>query len=280
MSQEACTSASPIRCLIFDVDDTLYDVGTGFTAHRNGDGAELFMVEKLGFPDRASAKTVRDFYFEKYHSTAKALTVAQKEGKLPEGAPTFQAKDLAEYWATNLNFDLLGDPKTQFLKDLQDSPLKLVAFSNGPRKYVTRVLKQLGLWQVFGEEALFAVDDVLPFCKPEKEAFEIVCNKINVKPHECVIVEDSMKNIRKAKLLGLKTILVAGKGRKQSSRSDTATSTATSNGAGAGADASELTKPGDAPIEDDPAVDLCVEVVEEMRTALPGLWQTPATLTG
>ena len=43
------SSPSSITTLIFDVDDTLYDVGTSFTAHRNGFGAQSFMVKKLGF---------------------------------------------------------------------------------------------------------------------------------------------------------------------------------------------------------------------------------------
>jgi len=39
------TNAAPIdyekiTTLIFDVDDTLYDVGNGFTAHRNSDVSE------------------------------------------------------------------------------------------------------------------------------------------------------------------------------------------------------------------------------------------------
>jgi len=265
-----------ITTLIFDVDDTLYDVGTGFTAHRNGDGAENFMVEKLGFPDRASAKKLRDVYFEKYHSTAKALSVAESEGKLPlapDGkSPRFKAQDLAEYWATNLNFALLGGAKIGLLEDLQACPLQMVAFSNGPRKYVKRVLVELGLWEVFGEERLFAVDDVLPHCKPEKEAFDKIFQKVGVKADECVMVEDSMKNVRQAKELGLKTILIVGKGRKRSSR----LAAAAEGKEDCGADASELTKPGDAPIEDDPAVDVCLEVVEEMRAALPGLWESQA----
>jgi len=71
---------SKISTLIFDVDDTLYDVGTGFTAHRNSDGVTSFMVEKLNFPDKAAAKVVRDEYFSRYHSTAKGLAIAEKEG--------------------------------------------------------------------------------------------------------------------------------------------------------------------------------------------------------
>lgn len=257
-----------ISTLIFDVDDTLYDVGTGFTAHRNGGAVAQFMVEKLGFSDIKAAQALRDEYFELYHSTAKALTVAEEEGKFPpmERSPTprFRAQDLAEYWANNLDYSLLGGEKKELLNDLIEckKKLNLVAFSNGPRKYVKRVLIELGLFQpLFGEERLFAVDDVLPSCKPEKEAFEKVFSKVGVTdPTQCIMIEDSMKNIRRAKELGMKTVLVMGtrRGDKDSSS--------------AAADAAEATKPGDTPDENDPAVDVAVERAEEIRKALPGLW--------
>jgi len=267
----ASSSASKVTTLIFDVDDTLYDVGTGFTHNRLVDGAQLYMVEKLGFPDRESAQAVWTEYFAKYHSTAKALAVAEQEGKFPpapagdSGEPRFKAQDLSEYWATNLDFGLLGGPKKQFLEDLKASPLKQVAFSNGPRLYVKRVLVELGLWEMFGEDRLYAVDDVLPHCKPEKEAFDLVFKRLGVKAEECIMVEDSMKNIRAAKELGLKTILVAGKGKLQSGRQAAGKSKE-------GAMESEMVQFGDAPLESDPAVDVSLEVVEEMRSALPGLW--------
>jgi putative hydrolase of the HAD superfamily len=258
------TDAPRITTLIFDVDDTLYDVGTGFTTHRNGDAAEQFMVDYLNFPDGESAKKLRDEYFQKYHATAKALMVAEQDGRFPppkEGepvkSPRFDTKDLAEYWANHLNFDLLGGPKEQLRQDLEACPLVLVAFSNGPRKYVKRVLQQLGLWELFGEERLYAVDDVLPYCKPEKEAFELIFERVGCKAEECILFEDSMKNIRGAKELGVKTVLITG------TRSDHSA-------------AAEATKHGDAPEVTDPAVDCSMEVVEEFRTVLPGLWQTPA----
>lgn len=244
----------PITTVIFDVDDTLYDVGTGFTAHRNGYGAQSFMVEKLKFASLEDAKEVRDFYFERYHSTAKALAVAQTEGKLPKGGPHFEAKLLSEWWAEKLDFSLLGGVNAKLHQDLTDlQPLKIVAFSNGPRKYVKRVLTEMGVWELFGEDRLFAVDDVLPHCKPEKEAFDLIFERIGVTAEECVMVEDSMKNIRKAKELGMKTVLVKGRPSENTS-------------------ASNLTKPGDAPEESDPAVDVAIEDISQMRDALPGLW--------
>lgn len=254
-----------ITTLIFDVDDTLYDVGTGFTAHRNTYGAQSFMLKYLNFPDMESAKIIRDEYFTKYHSTAKALQVAEQEGKLPSGAPKFDPQDLAEHWASSLNFALLGAKDEALIQMLKECPLKLVAFSNGPRKYVKRVLMEMGLAEIFPDDMLFAVDDVLPYCKPEKEAFDLIFERIQSKPNECIMVEDSMKNIRMAKSLGMKTILVAGKGRYSNS-----TNNATMNG---GMKAAEATKTGDAPEKDDPAVNVCVEVCSQIRDAIPELWQ-------
>ena len=224
------------------------------------------MVKHLNFPDLESAKKVRDEYFTKYHSTAKALTVAEEEGKFPtpsspQEGPLFDPKDLATFWASQLNFELLGKPDQKLIDMLKDCPLQLVAFSNGPRKYVQRVLVELGLNEIFTDDKLFAVDDVLPHCKPEKAAFDIVLEKVNAKADECIMVEDSMKNIRAAKALGMKTILVAGKGRQSNNNLDSATK------------AAEATKIGDAPDTSDIAVDVCVEVCSQIRDALPHLWE-------
>ena len=275
---------APITTLIFDVDDTLYDVGTGFTAHRNTEGAQSFMVQCLNFPTMEMAKTIRDEYFVQYHSTAKALQEAEKDGRFPECAKRispllssssssssskekenenengalFQAQDLAEWWASRLNFDLLGGKDEALIEMFQNCPLTLVAFSNGPRKYVKRVLVELGVAEFFPEERLFAVDDVLPYCKPEKEAFDKILTILKVRPEECVMVEDSMKNIRAAKALGMKTILVAGR-------------TPTDNSMEA-MKQSEATKAGDAPERNDPAVDVSVEICSDIPTQWPDLW--------
>jgi putative hydrolase of the HAD superfamily len=286
------------------VDDTLYDVGTGFTAHRNGEGAQRFMVEELNFPSLEAAKLVRDEYFERYHSTSKALAVAEDEGRFPEPKTPllpeqgrerrFYASDLSNYWAAHLDFTILGKPDPdliQMFESLQnDCGLQLVAFSNGPRTYVKRALKEMALDNFFAEDRLFAVDDVLPHCKPEPEAFELILKSLNgVKPEECIMVEDSMKNTRAAKALGLKTVLIAGRGRLR----PTSGGGGDGGGGGGGGDGdgggggggdgaentkaleAEATKPGDAPMKDDPAVDVCVEVCSEMRQALPGLWHDP-----
>jgi len=244
-----------VTTLIFDVDDTLYDVGCGFSDHRNFEGAPNFMVECLGLKDFETALKVRNEYFARYHSTAKALSIAQQDGVF---TAKYSPDDFDEYITTKLNFDMLGGKKVRLLKDLQACELKMVAFSNGPRKYVKRILEELGLWELFGEDRLFAVNDLLPACKPEREAFDKLFEAVGVAAGECVMVEDSMKNVRRAKELGLKTVMVVGAGRMAA---------ADRNGAG---------DRYDAPILDDPTVDVAIETIEELRDVLPGLWESPA----
>ena len=188
--------------------------------------------------------------------------VAEQEGKFPPPrpnepvrSPRFQTPRLAQYWADNLDYSRLGGPKLQLAKDLAECPLKLVAFSNGPRIYVRQALIALGLWDLFGEERLFAVDDVLPYCKPEKEAFEKIFEKVGCNAEECIMVEDSMKNIRRAKELGMKTVLITG---DNSSKSESLRDLS-----------------GDKPSMEDPAVDVHMQVIEEFREKLPCLWEDP-----
>ncbi|CAJ1894854.1 unnamed protein product [Cylindrotheca closterium] len=243
-------AASPITTLIFDVDDTLYDVGNGFTVHRNN-SAPRMMVEKYKFPSEEAAQKVKAEYFSKYHSTAKALKVAQDEGKFPEDAPEVKTEDIATFWAEKLDYTMLGPPKTALHDELSKCNCTLVAFSNGPRKYVKRALETMGLFDLFGEERLYAVDDVMPHCKPEKEAFEKILKNIgNPKPETCVMVEDSMKNIRGAKALGMKTVLIRGSSENGRILKD------------------------DKPNSEDPAVDCSMASIEEFFTMLPGLLDT------
>ena len=146
--------------------------------------------------------------------------------------------------------------------------LNIVAFSNGPRKYVSRALKEIGLDSYFSPENLFAVTNVLPHCKPDEGSFNMVLKSIGAKAEECIMVEDSMKNTRAAKALGMKTILVVGKGRRKGTADSDNKSGELLNKK---ANDAEATKAGDSPDENDPAVDAVVEVASEIGDVL-NMW--------
>ena len=47
-------------------------------------------------------------------------------------------------------------------------------------------------------------------CKPEAAAFDAALKCTSTPPHQTAMVEDSVKNLRTAKSLGMTTVLVAG----------------------------------------------------------------------
>ena len=148
-------SSSSITHLVFDIDDTLYSVTNGFTIHRNYEVACQYMVEKCGFKNIDDARVFRNKYFEKYHSTIKALSVASEEGTLPpneDGSPrTFDAADLANYWVTGCKFEEILEVNEDLIEALRSlkasSPAKLCIFTNGPRAYGCKVSFGEGTWE-------------------------------------------------------------------------------------------------------------------------------------
>jgi len=201
-------SMSGVTTLIFDIDDTLYDSQNGFTAHRDNEVVTSFMTSRLGFRSSEEAQHLRDEYFARYHSSIKGLTVAEEEGRLPAGV-TFDRAAIGAWYAETARFDQFLKPLPfQFIQALRHTPLKLVAFTNAPRAYAIRVLETLGLREIFPDHMLFAVDDVMPYCKPDPEAFAEVLRRIGSVPGESLMIEDSVRNIRAARELGMGTVLI------------------------------------------------------------------------
>merc|ERR1712232_246565 len=129
----------------------------------------------------------------------------------------------------------------------------IVVFSNAPRKYVLRCLEVLGVRDCFHDDLVFGVEDVLPACKPEPATFERVLNAVGTTASRTVMFEDSMKNIRACHALGLHTVLIDE-----------------TSGKAVDGEAGLL---GDIPVADDPAVDVALENIDQIREQLPFLWE-------
>ena len=93
---------------------------------------------------------------------------------------------------------------------LDSIPQPKVVFTNASREHACRVLKILGIQDRF--ERIIDVRDVQYVSKPQPEAYRRICDLLEVRPVECVFVEDNVRNLRPAKELGMTTVLVSGDG--------------------------------------------------------------------
>ena len=75
-------------------------------------------------------------------------------------------------------------------------------------------LDALGLASLFpegprgGGGAVWAAEDIMPHAKPSRLAFELLLSRGGINPFAAVLVDSSVENLRTAKALGMRTVLV------------------------------------------------------------------------
>jgi beta-phosphoglucomutase family hydrolase len=82
------------------------------------------------------------------------------------------------------------------LKLMKDNNYKLAVASSGAKKYIELVLEKFDIKHYF--DVIITGDDVIKG-KPNPETYLIACKKLNLKPSECLVLEDATKGIRSAK---------------------------------------------------------------------------------
>lgn len=83
--------------------------------------------------------------------------------------------------------------------------INLVLASASYKKSIEIIINKFDLEKYF--EAILSVDDVTK-AKPDPEIFLEAAKRMNIKPSECVVIEDAEKGLKAAKAAGMKCIIV------------------------------------------------------------------------
>lgn len=95
---------------------------------------------------------------------------------------------------------------------LRRLPGRKIVFSNGPHAYANAVVRALGIEREI--DNVFAIEHMRYQPKPSIVGFRELLRRHRLQPQRCILVEDSTANLRTAKRLGMKTVLVGrGPGR-------------------------------------------------------------------
>jgi putative hydrolase of the HAD superfamily len=183
--------------LLFDLDETLYPREVGIMDQFRARVLRYICTE-LRLP-RAEAEALRRTYLQEYGTTLRGLQLnhyvdAESYLSYVHDIP------LERYLGANPELDTA----------LAGIPLPKVVFTNASREHAERVLGLLGIRRHFGR--VVDIRDLQYESKPLPAAYRRVCGILGVIPQECVIVEDSIRNIGPAKALGMATILVGSVG--------------------------------------------------------------------
>jgi putative hydrolase of the HAD superfamily len=90
---------------------------------------------------------------------------------------------------------------------LRRLPGRKFVFSNAPVHYARAVLKALSITDLF--EGVFSIERTRFRPKPDVHGFLRLTRANHLRARRCIMVEDTLANLRTAKKLGMKTVWVA-----------------------------------------------------------------------
>lgn len=180
---------------LFDLDNTLHDCSRAIFRAIDGNMTQAVM-ETLGV-DEDMANTLRRRYWERYGATV--IGLVRHHG--------IKASDfLAKAHAFDPAPLVYSEPG--LARKFKHLPGRKVLLTNAPRHYAHDVLKVLGISRHF--DLVWAIDQMdlqgrmRP--KPSMALMKQVLAHLKVPAHRVVLVEDTLRNLRSARQLGMRTV--------------------------------------------------------------------------
>jgi putative hydrolase of the HAD superfamily len=179
---------------IFDLDNTLHDASPHIFPHINR-SMTAYLREHLA-RDEAQASALRVHYWKTYGATL--LGLMRHHGTDPQHflQETHRFPDLGRMVVA----------ETGLRHALRRLPGRKVLFSNAPQHYAEAVLELLRISDLF--DAFYSVEHTRYQPKPSIGGFRLLLSREKLIAGRTVLVEDSLMNLRTARLLGMKTVWV------------------------------------------------------------------------
>lgn len=180
-----------IKYILFDLDDTLYPTSAGLMNEISRRMSE-FMVAHVGISP-VEVDDVRRDYWARYGTTLRGLYV---ERHIDAQAFLDYVHDVepAKYLRTDERLDaaLAALPQTKAI------------FTNAPANHARKVLRALGIDRYFGD--IFDINFISYESKPAPSAYAKVVDALPVRAQECLMIDDTARNLQPAKELGMQTV--------------------------------------------------------------------------
>jgi len=182
------------RVWVFDLDNTLHNASPRIFPQINR-AMTSYLQAHLGL-DEAAAGALRRHYWQRYGATIIGL--------MRHHAVDPQHFLRSTHHVPELGKMVVREPGLRaVLRQLRGRKL---VFSNSPVHYSLAVLDALGIADLF--EDVFSIEHTDYRPKPDRYGFLKLFRKNRVRPRSCVMIEDSLANLKMAKKLGMSTVWV------------------------------------------------------------------------
>jgi putative hydrolase of the HAD superfamily len=185
----------PPRTWLFDLDNTLHNASAHIFPHINR-SMTAYMCQHLAI-DEAEASRLRQHYWQRYGATLLGLVRHHAIDPRHFLQHTHAMPDLKRMLVFERGLKAM----------LSRLPGRKLLFSNAPLQYTESILALTGIRRNF--DAVYTVERLRFLPKPATAGFLCLLKNERLDPRQCIMVEDSLPNLKTAKRLGMKTVWVS-----------------------------------------------------------------------
>ncbi len=173
---------------LFELDNTLHDANPHIFPHINR-AMTAYIGELLGVEEEEASR-IRQGYWQRYGATL--LGLMRHHGTDPHHFlwHTHQFPDLKRMVVFESGLKAM----------LKRLPGRKIVFSNAPRHYTTAILGLTGIAGFF--DAIYSVEHLRFRPKPSAAGFRNLLRAENLDGRRCILVEDTLANLKTAKVWG------------------------------------------------------------------------------
>lgn len=187
----------------FDLDDTLHDAS--YRIYRTIDGTmNAYIAHHLAVPAEDANRLRRD-YWRRYGATLLGLV-------RHHDVDPYHFLDTTHAFAQGPELAGLIRHERGLARHLARLPGRKVLLTNAPAHYADAVLQRIGLSRQIARR--YAIEQMRLHGrfrpKPSRAMLRMLVARERVHPSRCVLVEDSLPNLRSARAVGVRTVLVNG----------------------------------------------------------------------
>ena len=175
-----------MKYLLLDLDGVCYGKHNNYSLEKVfgqvSKRMTMFISERLKISSE-EAKKLQTNYFYKYNTSLNGLMIHHD----------IPPQEFLKYVHT-IDLSFMKEDKVM-RSELELLDMEKFIFTNGSADHAENILSHLGIFDLFGRERVFDIQDAGYVPKPEAKTFDLMTKKFGINPKETIYIEDIAKNL-------------------------------------------------------------------------------------
>ena len=175
-----------MKYLLLDLDGCVYGKHNNYPLEKVFGQVSKRMTEFISKRlkiDMNAAKELQTNYFYKYNTSLNGLMIHHD----------IPPQEFLKY-VHSIDLSFMKEDKIM-RNELEKLDMEKFIFTNGSAEHAENILTHLGIYDLFGRDKVFDIQDSGYVPKPEAKTFDLMLEKFNINPKETIYIEDIAKNL-------------------------------------------------------------------------------------